>query len=554
MNAAGKFYDAQKSNDYFTTIRSSLDDYQGDAAKLNAAFAVFATDESERGRQAEATQELVGIGEKGLVDRMTDIHTQIKDATDHIKSSFEESVDAASDALIEMDTLEALQNDFEAFYKTYDDLGTQIEDIATILQSKYGEYATFEMPDFETGREAFKAFCGGASGGGFLRECMDKFDEFDRTESAYLMGLGLEELLNELQTIVNSTSTIFASLDMSDPRIRRETINRLQRNGFKPHVFDGVGLYGADQNGLIKDKSLLNLVYPWRKQADNELAEFVRQHKGYEEYTDQQIIRLFQQVGYEGCGYAMAANSLMAVYEGRETEFEEIFGFPMIGSDGDYNFNMLMLDIYIETDDKFYLNRLNGKEVLANEILRDFETEQIKSGKMPGEEFERIYGVPLYRLRAIDGGGKYNDGFLEEAKAAALSNYKGVEAEYKMAGTTVDTINHRLKKYCEDRGVNLESASYRVPGDSFDISSVKQHIEEGAMVGISVNGLMLYDQKGEFQGYIKDGHWVTVTGVADDNKYYIVSTYGKQYYIQPNDDKGSLGSWQYYIMKYTKTE
>ena len=102
--------------------------------------------------------------------------------------------------------------------------------------------------------------------------------------------------------------------------------------------------------------------------------------------------------------------------------------------------------------------------------------------------------------------------------------------------------------------MNLESASYRVPGDSFDISSVKQHIEEGAMVGISVNGLMLYDQKGEFQGYIKDGHWVTVTGVADDNKYYIVSTYGKQYYIQPNDDKGSLGSWQYYIMKYTKTE
>ena len=225
MNAAGKFYDAQKSNDYFTTIRSSLDDYQGDAAKLNAAFAVFATDESERGRQAEATQELVGIGEKGLVDRMTDIHTQIKDATDHIKSSFEESVDAASDALIEMDTLEALQNDFEAFYKTYDDLGTQIEDIATILQSKYGEYATFEMPDFETGREAFKEFCGGASGsGGFLRECMDKFDEFDRTETAYLMGLGLEELLNELQTIVNSTSTIFASLDMSDPEVAAQAL------------------------------------------------------------------------------------------------------------------------------------------------------------------------------------------------------------------------------------------------------------------------------------------------------------------------------------------
>lgn len=242
----GKFYDAEKSNTYFDTLDAAFTRYADQADTVLSAFRVFSGDEEQVGSQAEATKELVGTGETNLVERMLEIQGQISDARAHIRESFETNVDAAENALIEEDTLGQIESDFKSHYQTFDDLGTQIEDIATILQSKYGQYASFERPDFDTGRTAFEDFCGGASNGGFLQECMEKLEEFDTVETSYLRGLDLEGLLIDLANAVDNTSAVFASLDMSDPSVAKDALGNITLN------VNG-NIYAVDENGRSID-------------------------------------------------------------------------------------------------------------------------------------------------------------------------------------------------------------------------------------------------------------------------------------------------------------
>ena len=269
----GKFYDAEKTNEYFEQIDTAIATYAEQANAVLSSFATFAGDDEQKGEQAEAVKELVGTGEKNLVDRMLDIQQQISEAGAHIREGFETGVDAAPDALIEEDTLLQIEDSFKGFYKTYDDLGTQIEDIATILQSKYGEYATFERPDFESGREAFKSFCGGAAAGGFLQECMEKLEDFDAAETSYLHGLNLDGLLSDFENTVNNTSAVFASLDMNDPSIAGETLESITLDA-------NSNLYAVDESKKI---SMATRADPNRleaKAAKREIDRLGRKIKG----------------------------------------------------------------------------------------------------------------------------------------------------------------------------------------------------------------------------------------------------------------------------------
>ena len=226
----GKFYDAEKTNEYFEQIDTAIATYAEQANAVLSSFATFAGDDEQKGEQAEAVKELVGTGEKNLVDRMLDIQQQISEAGAHIREGFETGVDAAPDALIEEDTLLQIEDSFKGFYKTYDDLGTQIEDIATILQSKFGEYAIFERPDFETGRDAFVDYCGGNLNGGYLQDCIERLEQFDMRGISYLGQIGVSDELNRIGALVNGTNATYAELDMSIPAIAERNMKRIDRN------------------------------------------------------------------------------------------------------------------------------------------------------------------------------------------------------------------------------------------------------------------------------------------------------------------------------------
>lgn len=226
----GRFYDAEKTNDYFKQLDREFDRYAGQAEMLNLVYHVFATSDDEVGKQADVTKELLGTGEAGMVNQMVEIHRQISDAGAHIRESFESDVDASPNALVEEDTLTQIEDSFKGFYKTYDDLGTQIEDIATILQSRFGEYATFERPDFEAGRDAFVDFCGGNLNGGYLQDCMERLEQFDMRGISYLGQIGVSDELSRMGALVNGTNATYAELDMSIPAIAEQNMKRIDRN------------------------------------------------------------------------------------------------------------------------------------------------------------------------------------------------------------------------------------------------------------------------------------------------------------------------------------
>ena len=226
----GRFYDAEKTNDYFKQLDREFDRYAGQAEMLKLVYHVFATSDDEVGKQADVTKELLGTGEAGMVNQMVEIHRQISDAGAHIRESFESDVDASPNALVEEDTLTQIEDSFKGFYKTYDDLGTQIEDIATILQSRFGEYATFERPDFEAGRDAFVDFCGGNLNGGYLQDCIERLEQFDMRGISYLGQIGVSDELSRMGALVNGTNATYAELDMSIPAIAEQNMKRIDRN------------------------------------------------------------------------------------------------------------------------------------------------------------------------------------------------------------------------------------------------------------------------------------------------------------------------------------
>ena len=69
---------------------------------------------------------------------------------------------------------------------------------------------------------------------------------------------------------------------------------------------------------------------------------------------------------------------------------------------------------------------------------------------------------------------------------------------------------------------------------SVTVDNYRQLIEDGKYVTISYRYGNLYNEDGTVGQYIDGGHAMVVTGVTNDGKY-IVSSWGKRYYIDPEE-------------------
>ena len=65
---------------------------------------------------------------------------------------------------------------------------------------------------------------------------------------------------------------------------------------------------------------------------------------------------------------------------------------------------------------------------------------------------------------------------------------------------------------------------------------MNQYMDEGKNVNILITDFNLYQENGKLAQGDVGGHWMTVTGVADDGRY-IVSSWGKKYYVDPSELK-----------------
>ena len=111
------------------------------------------------------------------------------------------------------------------------------------------------------------------------------------------------------------------------------------------------GTYGPDQGNMNQNKKGIEFLgFQWFE--DEELYNYIREHENCKNLSSTEIAKLIKQIAIEGCGYVTLVNNIYMKYEGHEEEFEKIFEFPMYDNKGKANYDYLLADLYINTDDK----------------------------------------------------------------------------------------------------------------------------------------------------------------------------------------------------------
>ena len=299
--------------------------------------------------------------------------------------------------------------------------------------------------------------------------------------------------------------------------------------------FDDIGQYGADQSNMGAGTNILGT--GWIVGEDDETYAFVRSFPGYEKKSDREIHDLLDDYTEHGCSFASSVNVFMDQFKDRPEEFERVFGFPMKNKNGDLNYRKLILSFYLNNKNKIYLNEMHGEDA--------FETYYSKHE----EEFRRKY------------------------PGRELSDARGVAIELKNAGVTLVTTDEDYHSINEtaDRIVhfgaehNLDIDFNRID-PKLDASSaatkIQNALDNGYTVTFCANDFELEHENGfpYNLGLNVESHSMTITGVerTKDNNgkekiRYIVSTWGKKYYFDMDDDDNVNKISEYRIYKIKKT-
>ena len=290
----------------------------------------------------------------------------------------------------------------------------------------------------------------------------------------------------------------------------RRVRNLTQESG----IFDDQGSYGGNQGDMIDNQAKKQILW-WTIGGNQALYNAVRTYPKYADYTDDQIKDLFDKINGEGCGYVAMANAIFVQYHGDADAFERDFGFPMYDENGEYNFDRLLLDIYAETDDKYYLNEKSGMPAYARDVLKSYKGRE--------DEFRKEYGVPLYQ----NGDNTRFNPAAQQAVLDRVGDSSVVKQEIK--GLTHMSYENRLQHYLKEKNIPASCRVERAPSPK----DVKSYLESGKSVTIIV-----YDEK--FKLYTNNGsletgkHGMTITGVTDDGRY-VVSSWGDKYYLKPDE-------------------
>ncbi len=136
----------------------------------------------------------------------------------------------------------------------------------------------------------------------------------------------------------------------------------------------------------------------------------------------------FKLIAKSGCGYAAATNFIFRMFEGKEVEFEGIFGFPMytynnLSMDIDFNYEILMLKFF-----NFYnLDKLNRKNMIIDSLAGDIYS--IKT-MIENEKREPV---------------KSNHFISREELSVLLKTHGMKTYEYNTRNTNIDIIPHNTR-------------------------------------------------------------------------------------------------------------
>lgn len=167
-----------------------------------------------------------------------------------------------------------------------------------------------------------------------------------------------------------------------------------------------------------------------------------------------------------------------------------------------------------------YFSHLNsngcGYVALANILFMEYEGKE--------KEFEKTFGFPMYDGKDLN----YDRLILDIYATTDILNINDGDDGLPL-GTLDETRADILSEFLKDKGMSITTES----NAEITQNNFKSIVERDGKVIVGFRNGNIYDSNGNAH-YIDGGHAMTVTGVTKDGRY-IVSSWGKKYYININD-------------------
>ena len=278
--------------------------------------------------------------------------------------------------------------------------------------------------------------------------------------------------------------------------------------------------YGADQiafkkhfDELIKDPLIYEEVQKYFPVTDFDSEEDA--NIVYQEY--------FEILNKEGCGYEAGINFLFRLFEGREEEFYNTFGFPMYTIKDetiDFNYELCML--------KFF-NRV---------ILKDQET----YNKIKQALIKHLYEIKLEKY-VQNRDSKYSTKNIENWSEKEYQKYleyeeerKNTINEYQKIINSVPRINYNdfaVNPFGAFGDINFFLSEYGIVLNIYKDNETTEPQPDEILVAknfkmyhVDIDGNIDYETKSKY-------HYVYVSEITDDG-LIIVSSYGNMYIYDIN--------------------
>lgn len=259
----------------------------------------------------------------------------------------------------------------------------------------------------------------------------------------------------------------------------------------KSLVFDETYSYGGRQASPSDDTSDL------RKSA---YYKIIRDNNPTIYYSDEHLKKYLLRLASEGCWYVATCNAIIKRYidNGRESEYENTFGYPIRNEIGNIDFDMLIVDYYSMADNHSWKSN-----------LADFDYFEDYTEKNDGPKNE-------YDFRDDITG----------------------------CGTSIKSRKIKYAILKGKYGISISEKEIFYP----HYKKIAKLINKGYDVVVSYTDGDVYNMDGSVYCHVLS-HAMYVTGVTSDGKY-IVSTWGRKCYIDSKDITNGITGMDFVYLKF----
>ena len=256
------------------------------------------------------------------------------------------------------------------------------------------------------------------------------------------------------------------------------------------------------------------------------IKKVVSTYKNIDSRLARDLLRRIDMIKSEGgtggiCGYYEVAKVIFRIFDGKEKLFKQKFGFSMY-LNGDFNFEQLIVDLFVNNNDEKYVNELLGGKDVKYKALCDAVT----AGKC--FNLERI--CDYLKTKEID----INDSQFKEYQI-----YNSSDTDFKKMSSddakkvTIEIVSNVREQIKSGNQITISAMG---------IHSGKLEVASGKVVS-NVNSIQLINVKtGESRSF-SEGHVMSVRGV-DSSGRLLVYTFNDLYAINLVDvlSKGNVFS------------